>query len=499
MLRIALATDPLHLDPVKAADGVSGTVLRMIGEGLTRLDDNGKPEPALAASWQISPDGCTYTFHLRKSKWSNGQWVTAEHFVQSWRRMVDPEECAANAYLLFPILHARLISFNDMSPTSLGVEALDYWTLRVTLERPLPFFLQLLAFDAFFPSLRENSKNSTLPIACGPFVLKSWKPRREMILEKNPFYWDIEHVYLPSMQLQIIPDAQTAFHLFEKGELDWIGAPLIPIPSEASEALAKEGRVEVHLAPTTYWIQCHVKDPLLQHINIRKALSLAIDRSALAAALGLQYAPATGIIPPVLESTYLSQPHPSLLFNPELARQMWDEVLHSLDPKETPEEPIVLHYLYNSGANNNTHAKVAQLLQDQWRQHLKIQVQLQGLDWGVFLNDMRRGQFEIARFGWTAQFCDPSTFLDIFESYGAYNYSEFEDSHYMEIMQRAHRTNSSIERENAFKEAHLYLLDQLPVIPLFFSSYTSMGHPKLHGIIVKPLGRIDFKSAYWEI
>lgn len=486
-----MTSDPQHFDVAKASDSVSAFFLRMIYEGLTRLDDKGDPVPALAQRWVINEDGTTYRFYLRNARWSNGQPITAHDFVKAWQYLLDPKTGSPNAYLLFPIQHARLIKFEGLSPSALGAHALDDRTLEVKLEQPTPYFLQLLAFDAFYPSLVPTLGDKALvgPISCGPFELVSWKAKDEIRLRANPNYWDKEHVGLSQIRILILADSQTALHMYDLGELDWIGSPLIPLPTEASEALASKGLLHVYHGSSTYWIHCHFSHPLLQNIKARQALSLAIDRQKLSESFGHQQTPANRLVPPLIAK---GKPLENQFeFNPSLAQKLWQEALEESGLAEAPP----LTYIYNS---TGPHAKVAQLLQDQWKSNLGVDIALEGLEWAIFLQKMRSGQFDLARFGWRAQFSDPTTFLEIFDpKEGSYNFSRFDNELFHEALFKA-RVSQNEQREAYLTEAEKILLQELPVLPLFFESYTYMKNPSLKGVIIGPLGRIDFKLAYWE-
>jgi oligopeptide transport system substrate-binding protein len=489
-LRLSLAVDPLHLDPAYAGDSASALILRMIHEGLTRLDHQGKPQLALAEKWTLSADRKRYQFSLRSAYWSNGEKITAKDFVLSWQRMVSAQTPAPNAYHLFVIKNALAIKSKALPVEELGVYALDETTLQVDLEYPCAHFLQLLAFDAFYPCYLKKplTTNFANLIHCGPYTLKKWLLKNELILETNPLYWDYKNLNINQIKFIIINDPQTALHLFEKGELDWQGAPLSPLPSEAIEPLLQSHQLETFQGASTYWIHYNLKHPLLKNLKARRALSLALNRKLLAASLGQRYEPAFRILPSALQSqvplkNYL---HESL----SLAQSLWKEALKEEDIKH----PFI-ELIYNQ---NSFHARVAQSLQSQWRENLGVVVHLKALEWAVFLMHAQKGQFGLARFGWRAQFSDPTTFLDVFEqAEGAYNFSRWSDPLYQKKLALA-RKNINDKRLEVLGEAEAELLNHLPVMPLFFESYSFIKNPKLKGVIIGPLGRIDFKSAYWE-
>lgn len=505
-LKVAISIDPTHIDPSKASDGLSGLVLRMISEGLTRLGSKSEPLPALAYHWAVSDDGKEYTFLLRPAYWSDGNIVTAHDFVRGWQKMLRRETAAPNAYFLFPIERAKLIYSGEAEMSSLGVKALDDHTLVVTLEEPLPYFLQTLAFDAFFPlhpSLEskpgEEPQEPINNYSCGPFILSSWKPRNELILVANPRYWDRAHVYMSKIELIVVSQPQTALHLFEKGEVDWMGSLLSFLPQEELEKMQKMGKLETSTASSSYWVQCQLKHPLLQNQKARVALSLAIDRNALAQALGASFKPATHLVPPHLSKVkeiglYRDQTeHPNLKFDPERAKELWKEACSSLE--QAPQ----LEYIFNSTGPGDFQSVLAQLLQAQWRQNLQTDVKLQATEWALHIDRVKRANFDLARFGWSAQYSDPCSFLNIFEtSEGAYNFSHFNDTRFRHFMQLARQT-SSLERYFALQAAENILLEEMPVIPLLFSSHLFLKNPSLKGVVIGSLGRVDFKSAYWQL
>jgi len=231
-LRINLGQNPATLDPAKARDLNTLTLLRMLFEGLTRLSKEEKPELALAKEVSLSQDLKRYTFALKESFWSEGTPLTAYDFVYAWRRALSPAFPSDYAAQLYVIKNGRAVKEGKLLQEELGVKALDERTLQVDLERPAPYFLELLSFPIFFPLLQSRQESYSRfvdhedsLVGNGPFCLKRWKQDDSLLIEKNERYWDSKSVKLKRVFFVMV-DSETELALFEKGELDWAGSPL---------------------------------------------------------------------------------------------------------------------------------------------------------------------------------------------------------------------------------------------------------------------------------
>ncbi len=285
-LRINLQEEPQSLDPQRGRKLSSQTLMRLLFEGLTRIGPDEKPELALADELEISEDGLTYTFGLRGVTWTNGDPLTAEDFVYAWRRILNPSFPADNASQLYVIKNAKAIKEGTLPADQLAVRAIDHWSLEVKLERPTPYFLELLACPVFFPINpkvdRANpswSENASTYVSNGPFVLDKWKHNYQLNIKKNPNYWDKQAVRLSEIQFVMVHE-ETELKMFEKNELDWAGSPLSTLPVDALRDLKKHGQLYTQPFLGTYFMRTNTDLLPFNDQNVRKAFALAINHRA---------------------------------------------------------------------------------------------------------------------------------------------------------------------------------------------------------------------------
>ena len=227
-MRTCFNMDPLTVDPRKNGDLISSTFLFMLYDGLTSLLPNGEVELSLAKSVHLSEDQCTYTFSLREAYWSDGHLITAHDFEYSWKKTLDPNFHATCPQLFYPIKNAKEAAEGVVSPDQVRVQALNDTTLRVELNHPTPYFLSLISFCNFFPIPRHVElnnpawENETQVVVSGPFRLVHWQKKKEIVVVKNPTYWDAEHTTLDSLHISIVTDEFTTLEMFENNEFEGI-------------------------------------------------------------------------------------------------------------------------------------------------------------------------------------------------------------------------------------------------------------------------------------
>jgi len=470
--------EPQTLDPTLMTGLPELTLAMALFEGLTGLHPKTlEPVPGIARSWDISPDGRTYTFHLRPSRWSDGAPLTAGDFVFAWRRALAPETAAQYAQLLYPIAGAR--AFNEgkaKDPESLGVRALDALTLEVRLENPLPYFLELTAFGTYYPvprkALERHGDLWTRPgrlVGNGPFVLAEWRPHDRIVLRKNPAYWDAARVRLEEIQVLAIDDSETAFKKFLKGEVDWIRD--VPTPKVAQAGRLPGFRYCPQLA--TYFLRCNVRRKPLDDVRVRRALALAVDRDSIARyLLRAGQRPARSLVPPILPG-YTPAEGPG--YDPAEARRLLAEAGFP-GGRGFPR----LRYLYNT---SEAHQQIAEALQYMWRTHLGITITLVNQEWKVYLDSMAHGDYDLARGSWIADYADPTTFLDCFTTGNGNNRTGWSDRRYDALLARAAREANPAERFRLLRDAEALLVDGgVPIIPLYFFANAYLVRPRVRGV-----------------
>jgi oligopeptide transport system substrate-binding protein len=489
-LSIAIAGDPTSLDPRLARDLPTATVLKLLYEGLTRIDRNGEAQLALAQQLLLSEDRKSYTFTLRPSSWSDGTQVTATDFEETWKSLLAPDFPAPNAYQLYIIKNAKAAKEGQLPLDQIGIKATAHDTLTVELEHPCPYFLQLLACHFFFPvpsAMRASGivlQPQAHSASNGPFKFSSWQPRSQFAVEKNPAYWDADAVKMEKIALLVL-DENTALQLFLSDQLDWAGSPLSTLPQDAVPALKAQKLLQIASGAGTQWFRFNTQVPPFNDPRLRRALSLALNRQEIAEHVtqGGQ-TPAIGIIPPVLgiPPQHYYQDHDTAE-----AQRLFKEAQPALMQK-----PIFLRYV-----SNDRNQKIAQTVQQQWNSLFGPLVELQGSEAQLFLDHLRRGDYQVALGSWFADIRDPLNFLEIFESkQRATNQTFWESARYQTLLERSTQENAPEERLRTLLEAEELLMEAMPVAPLLHSSFNYLVSPRVQNVYFSELGYLDFKHAY---
>jgi oligopeptide transport system substrate-binding protein len=499
-LRLNIHSEPPSLDPRKATDTTSISVINMCFEGLTKPGQYGEPVLAIAERVEISPDMKTYTFFLREAKWSDGKLVTAYDFEETWKTILDPAFPSQIAGDLYILKNGQAAKEKRASIDEVGVRALDEQTLVVELAHSTPYFLELAASHSFLavpshiveerPDWADRASESF--IGNGPFSLKEWRHYNEIVVEKNEHYWDKKQVKLDRIHVAIIEDENTELSMFENNELDWAGHPLSALPTDAIPALAKKYPLNTHPIAATYYYVFNTKVAPFNNVNIRRAFALAINRKEIVQNItqGDQI-PATGIVPPIMwkiESPYFHDA------DMDEARSLFQLGLRELGITAQELPPITLSY-----NTTEAHHKIAQAIQGQWLKAFGIQVRLENKEWKVFLSELHKHQFQVARLGGVASFNDPSTFLDTYKnSLAAGNHSQWSDPAFTQLLEQAEQSIDQEERFKLLKKAEGILIDQMPIAPIYFYTNSYLKKPYVKGVTLSDLGDMDLKEAYLD-
>ncbi len=476
VFRISNMVEPESLDPAVVTGVPEHRILSNLFEGLTTTDPRDlAPRPGMAASWTVSKDGLTYTFKLRDATWTDGRPVTSQDFVFAWQRVLNPKTGAKYAQQLFHLKNgeaynrAHLTDFGQV-----GVRALDSKTLQVTLTSPTAYFLDLASFYTLYPvprwAVEAHGKDWVKPgriVSNGPFRLASWVPERELVLEKNPRYWDAGSVKLQKAIFLPTDDVNTAYKQFLAGESDWI--PTVP-PSQIEAARRKP---EYYAAPYlgTYYLRFNVTKPPASDVRVRKALSLAVDRESLTRFVTKAgEVPHSGFVPAGLRG--YENPR-GLGFDPTSARTLLAEAGFP-GGKGFPTTEL----LYNTG---DLHRVITQAVQQMWKEQLGIQVDLVNVEWKVYLARQSALDYQISRAGWIGDYIDPSTFLEMWKSGGGNNQTGWSSRRFDDLMDEAARLVDAKGRMRAMEAAEAILLDEAPVLPLFTYVNKGMLSPKVKG------------------
>lgn len=483
-LRLALTDDPFSFDPRSVRSLKDLTVVKQLYDGLMRLDAEGVPQPAVAESVEISDDLLTYTFHLKETYWSNHQPVTAYDFEHAWTQLLQPEFMSAYAYMLYPIQNAQFI--REGGKGNIDVEVKDEKTLVVRLHTPTPYFLELLAFPTYFPVPRSEDPF----ISNGPFCLKKWTPQIEVILEKNPTYWDSEAVHLDLITFSIINDNNTENHLYEKGELDWLGQPISnSIAADALSRWKKEGKVASYQVAGTFWYKFNTEREPFTNQNFRKAFAYALNRDELIThVLQGSQSSATGILPlsmKLSESPYFEDGNTKKA--QEFLQQAFLETGWTLETLP----PIKLTY-----PPSERNRKIVQVAQQQLQKSLGITLELCAEEAHLYRRNINAGLFQVGPGEWIADFNDPIAFLELFKVKVGMHDTKWENAHFTDLLNHSLVETDPVKRARILKEAEEVLISEMPIAPLYHYAWDYVKKPSVQGTLLSPLGIADFKTTY---
>ncbi|WP_028544058.1 peptide ABC transporter substrate-binding protein [Paenibacillus taiwanensis] len=516
VFRFNSISEPPSLDPGQAQDSTSFALLGAVFEGLTRSDENGKPLEGTAEKWEISPDGTKYTFHLRKdAKWSNGDPVTANDFEFAWKRVLDPDFQPAPpyAYQLYYIKNAEGYNKHKdaaytktkiTDPNEVGVKALDANTLEVQLESPTAYFLSLLSFQTFFPvhqSVKSNPKwasDANSIISNGPFKVSKWVKQSSLELAKNDNYYAKDEVKFTKVQVSIVSEGSSELNMYETNVLDYSGMPTGEIPTEQIPVLQQTKKDELHIkgVASSYYYLFNNKQKPFSNKKIRRALSMAINRQLLIDKVTLSgELPAFGIVSPGiagLNGEYRSEVKDNYFQeNVEEAKKILQEGL-----QEEGLTTLEFDLAYNT---NDKHKKIAQAIADMWSKNLNVKVKIQNQEWAVFLKNRTNLNYQVARAGWSTDYNDPMSFLDLYMTGGGNNDIGFSNPKYDELLKKAKTSMDAKERMDLMAQAEKILIeDEQAILPIYY--YTSVGltKPNVKGVFIDYQGMIHFDRGYLE-
>ena len=501
-LRININTEPPSLHPGLAKDTTSGTVLRQTFEGLTRINQDGVAENAAAEDIKVSDDQTVYTFKLRDMVWSNGDPVTAKDFEYAWKWALDPENQSEYAYQLYYVKGGEAANTGGGSLDDVGVKALDEKTLEVTLENPTPYFLELTAFYTYLPinsKIAEANPNWANDAGDnyttnGPFVMTEWSHSAKILLKKNEQYWDADSVKLNSIEMIMINDPNTELSMFDNGELDWAGMPTGNLPTDAMQYLKDEGRLHVEAIAGVYNYKFNVTKEPFNNVNIRKAFTYAMNRQELIdnVTQGEQL-PAMAIVPPSMfpenEKGYFADN------DVEKAKEFLQKGLEELGYKDVSEFPVVT-LSYNTSEN---HQKIAQAIQDMWKNNLGVEVELENQEWAVFLDKMAALDYQVGRMGWLGDFNDAINFLEMYrDADGGNNNTGWENPKFKELLNNSANEGDAAKRQQMLKDAEAVFMEDMPAAPIYFYTNTWVQVDNLKDVAVSGLGDVQYKWAYFE-
>ncbi|MEI9985464.1 MAG: peptide ABC transporter substrate-binding protein [Aliidongia sp.] len=476
--------EPESLDPQKTASAFPQGITRDMYIGLITLDGNGKPVPGVAESWDIAPDGKSWTFHLRHdTKWSNGDPVTADDFIYSFRRLVDPKTAAADPSDLAQLTnYAEIQSGKETDLTKLGVDAPDKYTLHLTLTEPRLALKFLLSDPMVFPlhraSIEKWGNEWTRPghiVSNGPYMMKDWVPQDQITMVKNPNFFDAASVKVDEVHWLITSDFDAALKRYQAGELDWVDV------RRSHYAWAKANMADqLHHTPDNEYSFMNInmaKGPLAKDARLREALNLAIDRDILTTKVSpLGQQPAYGIIPPVV-SDYTPQAMP-LKDMPQAERLKRAKELVAA-AGYGPDHPLQITVSYPTEENT----RQVLLAIRQMLQPIGIDLALSNMEWQAYVGVMNQRNFDIGIMGASGPYDDYENGLDNFRSdageasFGGYSSKVFDD-----LFHRGGTATDINTRRELMQQAERTVLADYAIVPVYFGVLNRLVNPRIQGM-----------------
>ena len=502
ILYIGNGTEPQDLDPHIVTGVPESKVLMALLEGLViRNPDGPTPLPGVAMNWDISNDGKTYTFYLRKNAtWSNGDAVTANDFVYAWKRVLLPSLGSKYPDMLYDIVNAEEFNKGKIVDFSkVGVKALDRNTLQVKLKNPAPYFLELLCHYTTRPvhqptieaygEIDTAGSQWTRPgnfVGNGPFTLDTWELNKVIIVKKNPSYWNNAVVKLNEIHFFPVDNASREDLMFRSGQLHVTST----VPPEKVESYKEKYPDNIQVDPYygTYYYRFNTEKAPFDNKLVRKALSLALDRTLIVEKVtkgGQQEA--FSFTPPDPNSYF---PPTTLEFDPAKAKELLSKAGYS-DANPFPSVDL----LYNTSEG---HQKLAQAIQQMWKTTLNVDITLTNTDWKVYLSRQSIGDFQIARAGWIGDYIDPKSFLDMMVTGRGNNQTGWSNEEYDNLLIAAANSTTQVQRFNHFYEAEKILMDEMPIIPIYTYTRIYMLHEDVQGWGNNLLDSRPYQFVYLE-
>ncbi|MDO5646363.1 peptide ABC transporter substrate-binding protein [Paracoccus sp. (in: a-proteobacteria)] len=486
------------LDPGKITDTGSSEVARSLFEALVNEDSKGAMVPGVAESWDESDDGLTWTFHLRDAKWSNGEPVTAGDFVYAWQRVVDPNFASEYAWYfdLMNVLNAKAITDGEKTPDELGVEAVDDKTLRVTLSEPTPYFLKTLSTSNAFPVLKSvvdaHGDAWTQPgnlVGNGAYTLVSHNLGVEVVMKKNPEYWDAENVIMENVRALTINDENVALTRFQAGELDRVGIPAGQYP-RLKEQFPDQATSVPQGCSYGYVFNLSDKGPeALKDVRVRQALQLGMNRDVVVDQV-LQGGQKPGYTWTHWAVEGFQQPDHGI-WEMTQAERTAKAIELMAEAGYSTSNPLKLQLQYNT---SEAHRLIAIAAQQFWR-GIGVDVTLNNVEWSVHLDRLNNRDYEMARYAWCADYDEASTFLDWFTE-GGYNSGEWKNDEYNAIMAES---KSADDTGPLYKRAEELLAAEVPMVTVYHYSKVDMINPAIKGLPMENLRNTWYAKDLYRV
>ncbi|WP_028869978.1 ABC transporter substrate-binding protein [Psychromonas arctica] len=471
------------LDPHKTEGVPESHVIRDLLEGLVNQDSEGNTIPGVATSWETT-DNKLFTFHLRKdAKWSNGDPVTAEDFVYSFKRVVDPVTASPYAWYLemTNMVNAKEIIEGTADKETLGIKAIDPYTLQVTLTTAVPYFVKMMGHTTVKPvhkaSIEKFGDKWTKPenfVGNGAFTVANWVVNERIELVPNNYYWDNAHTVLTKVTFLPIENQVAEMNRFLSGEIDIT----YELPNEHYKRLAKDHAESVSIPGNlcSYYYGFNNAKAPFNDVRVRKALSYAIDRNVITKfLLGQGQKPAYFLTPEIVAGFHPQMPAYGKLTQKQRVQEAKDLLSEAGFNKQNP---LKFTLLYNTSEN---HKKIAAAIQSMWKKSLGVDVQLENQEWKTYLDTRRQGDFDVTRAGWCGDYNEASSFLSLMQSNNSSNDPKYNSAEYDQIMNKALLSTNDQERNALYAEAEVVLAKDMPIAPIYQYVKARLVNPHVGG------------------
>ncbi|MDB6130325.1 MAG: transporter substrate-binding protein [Verrucomicrobiales bacterium] len=494
--------DPSDLDPQLITGDIEHHIVSSLLEGLVAEDPKDlHPVPGVAERWEISEDGKTYTFYLRKNaKWSNGDAVTADDFYKSYQRILSPGLLSEYNYMLFVVENAEEFNAEKVKDfKQVGFQVIDPYTFQVKLKNSTPYFLSLITHPSWYPvhmptilkfgKMDERGTRWTRPgnfVGNGAFRLSEWKVNNVLVVTNSPTYWDAKVVRLKEIRFYPTDNQDAEERSFRAGQLH----STYEVPLTKIEVYKKQYPDLIHIDPllSTYFYRVNVKKPPMDNLKLRKALAMAIDRELIVEKIrrGGEL-PAYNLTPPGTAG-YTARAQIKKDFAG--AKKLLAEAGYP-DGKGCPPIEILIN-------THEAHKTIAEAIQSMWKENLGLEVTIANQEWKVYLDTQKRIDYQVCRAGWSGDYVDPNSFLDLFLTGGGNNETGWSNKEYDNLIAEAGRTGDQQKRMEVFQKAEAILMDELPIIPIYFYTRPVLRQPSLKGYYPNILDLHPFKWVYLE-
>ncbi|NIF32464.1 oligopeptide ABC transporter substrate-binding protein OppA [Enterobacter sp. Cy-643] len=491
-------SEPASLDPHKVESDVESNIIGDFFDGLIRVKNDGSIEPHLAEKWD-NQDNKVWTFHLRPGiKWSNGEPITAQDVVWSWKRLVDPK--TGSPYATYPgtmhIENANDIAEGKKPVDSLGVKALDANTVQVTLDQPTSAFLLMLGHTSMVPvseaAVEKFGDKWTQPanfVSSGPYKLSQWVVNEKVVGERNKQYWDDAHTVINKVTYLPVTSGTADINRYKAGEIDIT----YTVPETLFASLKKSIPDQVHITPylSTYYYEFNTTKAPFNDPRVRLALNLALDKDIIAGkVLGQGQKPAWLVSQPKIggitlkPAEYGSWSHDKRVAE---AKKLLAEAGFS------EKHPLQFNLLYNT---SESHQRIAIAASSMWKKNIGVEAKLQNQEWKTMLDTKRTGNYDLVRYGWIADYDDAATYLNNFRTGDSQNSSKYSNPAYDEIIAKASQATTLDERAKYYQQAEDILAKDVPTIPVYHYVKVQLVKPYVGGYAPNTLGKYLTQDLY---